>query len=153
MLWRTHTFFWTNSLKDPSLARLLVYKKLKTEFKMENYIDTVGFEHKRAIAKLRSSDHALEIEKGRHKETLRPERTCKLCNNGQVEDEEHFLLSCNIYNALRTKYNVGHFTVAHEFFNDANYITLGKYLIEAFTTRDEIIRAVGRREVGLQNAT
>ena len=145
--------YWINSLMDPSLARLLFYKKLKTEFKMENYVDTLGFEHRRAIAKLRSSDHALEIEKGRHKGTLRHKRTCKLCHNGQVEDEEHFLLYCNTYNALRTKYNLGHFTVAHEFFNDANYITLGKYLVEAFTTRDEIIRTVGRREVGIQSVT
>ena len=143
--------YWINSLMDPSLARLLFYKKLKTEFKMENYVDTLGFEHRRAIAKLRSSDHALEIEKGRHKGTLRHKRTCKLCHNGQVEDEEHFLLYCNTYNALRTKYNLGHFTVAHEFFNDANYITLGKFLVEAFTTRDEIIRTVGSREVGIQS--
>ena len=137
--------FWTNSLTDPNLSRLLFYKKIKTEFKMESYLDTVGFEHRRAIAKLRCSDHALEIEKGRHKGIPRTERTCTLCHNSQIEDEEHFLFLCNTYNSLRHKYNVEHFTVPQEFFNDTNYNILGKYLIEAFTTRHDIIRMVGGR--------
>ena len=97
--------FWTKSLTDPNLARLLFYKKIKTEFKMESYFETLRFENRRAIAKLKCSDHALEIEKGRHKEKPRHERICTLCHNGQIEDEEHFLFSCRIYNTLRVKYN------------------------------------------------
>ena len=61
--------FWTNSLMDPNLSRLLFYKKIKTGFKMESYLDTAGFQHRRAIAKLRCSDHPLEIEKGRQRYT------------------------------------------------------------------------------------
>ena len=111
---------------------------------MEKYIDTLDFKYRRAITKLKSSDHALEIEKGRHKGKLRSERICKACHNGQVEDEEHFLLSCNIYNDLRTKYNAGHFTLVNDFFNDVNYDTLGKYLVEAFTARDVTLRTETR---------
>ena len=140
-----YKFFWTNSLTNHTLARLHFYKKLKSEFKMENYIDTLDFKYRRAITKLKSSDHSLEIEKGRHKGILRSERICKFCHNGLVEDEEHFLLSCNIYNDLRTKYNVGHFTLANEFFNDVNYATLGKYLVEAFSARDETLKTETRR--------
>ena len=145
--------FWTNSLMDPTLARLIFYKNIKTEFKMESYFDTLGLEHRRAIAKLRCSDHTLEIEKGRHKGIPRLERKCTLCHNGQVEDEVHFLFLCNTYNALWAKYKVEHFTTAQEFFNDANYSTLEKYLIEAFAARDEISKTVGRRVVGALGGT
>ena len=143
--------FWTNSLTDPNLSRLIFYKKIKTGFKLENYLDTVGFKHRRAIAKFRCSDHSLEIEKGRHKGIPRHARTCTLCHNDQIEDEEHFLVLCNAYNFLKIKHNLHHFTVAQEFLNDTNYYTLGKYLIEAFATRDNIIRTIGVRgwEVGV----
>ena len=120
--------FWTNSLTDPNLSRLSFYKKIKREFEMENYIDTVVFEYRRLIAKLRCSDHALKIEKGRHKSIPKPERTCTLCHTGQVEDEEHFLFFCNTYNFLRIKYNLVHFTGTQEFFSGLNYNALGNYL-------------------------
>ena len=139
--------FWTNSLMDPTLARLLFYKNIKTEFKMENYFETLGFEHRRVIAKLKCSDHTLEIEKGRHKGIPRLERKCTLCHNDLVEDEMHFLFSCKAYNVLRAKYKIEHYTMAQELFNDANNNTLGKYLIEAFANRDEIIKTMGRRVV------
>ena len=60
----------------------------------------------------------------------------------------HFLFSCKTYNVIRAKYKLEHFTAAQELFNDANYSTLGKYLIEAFATRDEFSKTVGRRVVG-----
>ena len=145
--------FWTKSLTDPTLARLLFYKKIKTEFKMESYCETLGFGNRRAIAKLKCSDHALEIEKGRHKGKPRHERICTLCQNGQIEDEEHFLFSCKIYNALRGKYNFEHITDVQAFFNDLNYDTLGKYLIEAFTVRNEAISMTGRRGIGDQGSS
>ena len=31
---------------------------------MENYLETLGFDHRRVISKTKCSDHALEIEKG-----------------------------------------------------------------------------------------
>ena len=139
--------YWTNSLKDPNLTRLLFYKKIKTEFSMESYLNTTNFEYRRAIAKLRCSDHALEIEKGRHKGIPRPERTCTLCRNDQVEDEEHFLFICKTYNSLKMKYNLDDCVAAQEFLNETNHNTLGRYLKEAFTIRDDTIRAVGGKGI------
>ena len=135
--------YWTNSLNDPDLSRLLFYKKVKSEFKMESYVDTVGFYQRRAIAKLRCSDHALEIEKGRHKGITRTERMCTVCHNDLVEDEEHFLFNCSMYDSLKVKYRIEHSNVTQEFFNDIDYNTLGKYLIEAFSYRNDIIRTGG----------
>ena len=117
---------------------------------MESYLETLGFENRRVIAKIKCSDHALEIEKGRHKNKQRHERICTMCLNGQVEDEEHFLFSCKAYNALlRVKYSLQHLIEAQELFKDVNYGTLAKYLTEAFTIRDEAIRIVGRRGLGI----
>ena len=28
-------------------------------------------------------------------------RFCQICNNGEVEDEQHFLMRCDVYNDLR----------------------------------------------------
>ena len=137
--------WWKNSLNDPDLSRLLFYKKIKSEFGMENYLKIPGFQQRRHISKLRCSDHALEIEKGRHKKngntrTLRRERICTLCKTDQVEDEEHFLLKCDIYNSLKTKYKFEHLTEALGFFTGENLSTLGKYLCEAFKTREDRVK-------------
>jgi hypothetical protein len=42
------------------------------------------------ITKFRSSDHNLEIEKGRYKNIPCQQRLCNTCNN--IEDEDHFFL-------------------------------------------------------------
>ena len=80
----------------------LVYCKYKTEFEMELYQTQVtNTGHRRALTKLRLSDHKLEIENGRH---IRPKinrenRTCKLCSKpnkqAPIEGEVHFITRCN----------------------------------------------------------
>ena len=45
--------YWINSLSDPTLSRLAFYKKVKTEFGMESFLDKLNFEQRRAITKLR----------------------------------------------------------------------------------------------------
>ena len=94
------------------------------------------------ISKLRCSVHTLEIEKGRHKKggtgIPKNERICTICKNGQVEDEEHFLLNCQVYNSLKTKYKIETISDIKSFFSEENQNTLGKYLKEAFETREEI---------------
>ena len=66
-----------------TINKSLVYRKHKTEFKMESYLNQVtNTSHRTALTKLRLSDHRLKIESGRH---IRPKinrenRTCKLCS-------------------------------------------------------------------------
>ena len=48
--------------------------------------------------------HKLEIESGRFQNIPRENRLCKLCQQGVVESEFHFLLCCNQYHTLRDKY-------------------------------------------------
>ena len=139
--------WWKNALNDPDLSRLLFYKKMKSEFGMESYFKISGFQQRRHISKLRCSDHALEIEKGRHKKgntrTQAHERVCTICKNGHVEDEEHFLLKCGAYKSIRKMYKFENFKEASEFFNEENLSTLGKYIIEAFDMREKIMKSSG----------
>ena len=89
----------------------LVYRKDKTEFKMESYLTQVtNTSHRTALTKLRLSDHKLEIESGRLK-INRENRSCKLCSkpNKQalIEDEVHFITRCDNFlqiNNLRNKF-------------------------------------------------
>ena len=74
---------------------------MKKNYNIENYLKLDYFEHRKIIAKLRCSDHTLEIEKGRHRNMERSDRLCKQCNDGSIETEAHFLLGCRKYNTLK----------------------------------------------------
>ena len=49
----------------------------------------------------RTSSHVLEIERVRYTvpKTAMYDRLCRACY--QIEDEEHFLINCKIYDSLR----------------------------------------------------
>ena len=83
-------------------SKLILYKDLKRDLNMENYLLHENFEKRRLITKHRISDHNLPIEKGRHLEIPREKRLCQVCN--QIEDEHYFLFVCNTNLDLRNKY-------------------------------------------------
>ena len=132
--------YWKDSLSDPNLSRLSFYKRLKTEFKSEGYLDDLNFENRRKITKLICSDHALEIEKGRHNGINdRSKRICRMCHNS-VEDEMHFLFHCSEYDHIRTKHNLGQDVQSLLPTNQCN--NTAKYIIEALAYRDQVLRPV-----------
>ncbi len=49
------------------------------------------------LAQLRNGILPLQLEVGRWVNKGVEERLCLICNNGTVEDEEHFLFHCNFY--------------------------------------------------------
>ena len=60
--------------------------------------------HKRSlIAKLRCGILPLEIETGRWRSKPEHERLCKDCNNGEIENENHFLFRCTTYTEERQR--------------------------------------------------
>ena len=128
---------WTSKLSDPDLIRLKVYQVIKKEFEPSKHLDLPYFQ-RRIISKIRCSDHSLEIEKGRHRNAPRGERTCKTCMEGVIEDEEHFLMKCKTYQPLRIKYRMNTNSI-NEFINTENQENLAKYLISAFELRDDIV--------------
>ena len=68
------------------------------------YVDLCKFKADRStLAKIRVSAHVLSIERGRYLNIQKHNRLCLCCNNGEVEDELHFLIKCKIYNNVRNK--------------------------------------------------
>ena len=94
-------------------SKLFLYRKLKTEIKLEDYlIQQKVFKFRQNLTKLRTSDHCLNIETGRYKKIPREQRLCSSCN--EEEDEFHFLLICRKNKDLRygmfNKINGSHLT-------------------------------------------
>ena len=81
-------------------SKLRTYSLFKQEVRREPYLSSVKNVNDRiSMTKLRLSNHELMIEKGRHSNLAISERKCPFCH--LVEDEAHFLVTCNIYTILR----------------------------------------------------
>jgi hypothetical protein len=66
------------------------------------YVDNIILKSDRSnIAKLRICTHNLEIEKSRYFQINRTERFCNICNDLEIEDENHFLWQCEKYRKER----------------------------------------------------
>ena len=85
-------------------SKLRTYAVFKTEIGFEKYLTHIRNKKIRIqISQFRLSNHKLMIETGRHKKLQKEWRICPLCNNG-IEDEIHFLFTCQIYQPLREVY-------------------------------------------------
>ena len=129
------TDFWHRTLRDETSSRLQFYKTIKNELKFEEYLTIPTFEYRKAIAKIRCSNHPLEVEKGRYRNIPRDSRICKLCPAGEVETEEHFLTKCTFFDRYKSKYNLQNIGDAIAFINNPEHNQLGRYLFEAFEER------------------
>ena len=89
---------WSEAIRDVSHhPKLRTYSRFKTSFNQEPYLDSVKeLKYRNAIAKIRTSSHTLAIEKGRftHPKTPVNQRLCMYCDS--IEDEEHFLINCQL---------------------------------------------------------
>ncbi len=56
------------------------------------------------IAQLRLGILPIHIETGTFRGTQLDDRICQLCDTQEVEDENHFVCKCNLYNNLRKNY-------------------------------------------------
>ena len=83
-------------------SKLYLYKSLKQNLEMENYLNCKSFEKRSNITKMRISYHNLVIEKGRHLKIPREKRLCTSCNT--MEDEAHFILYCKKIAKLRDNF-------------------------------------------------
>ena len=93
---------WEN---DQNGNKLRVYRTYKTQFKTEDYVkNNMSRVQCKLLAKFRSCNFPLEIEKGRC--TRRPKtpvnvRICKSSGSQEEEDETHLLISCSFYDDIR----------------------------------------------------
>lgn len=87
---------WKILLDNHSDGKLSCYVTFKSHFGCEKYLNIIkNFDQRRHLTRLRLSAHQLSIEKGRYLGIPREDRVCTRCNSGEIEDEIHFLLSCN----------------------------------------------------------
>jgi hypothetical protein len=77
-------------------------RNIYDENERATYVDNIILKSDRSnIAKLRICAYNLEIEKGRYFQIDRTERFCKICNDLEIEDENHFLWQCKKYRKER----------------------------------------------------
>ena len=93
--------FWIDEINKNS--KLRTYCTIKGNFRYEDYLDTLQFNERRILAKLRLSSHSLKIETGWHTRPVTPveERKCNECSAGVTEDEYHVIMSCERYKDKR----------------------------------------------------
>lgn len=89
--------------------KLELYGRIKTELKMERYLEIEDVRGRSWMTALRGGTHPLRVETGRYRATSRRrrlerwERRCLICGNGEVEDELHFLLRCGEHEEARDR--------------------------------------------------
>ncbi len=67
-------------------------------YEVEPYVlSSMSRQSRSYLAQLRNVILSLQLEVGRWMNKAIEERLCLICNNGTVEDEEHFLFHCNFY--------------------------------------------------------
>ena len=84
------------------MAKLETYKQIKPAFGVEKYLTlNIDRYEKSLLSQLRYGILPLRIETGRFVNEKHHERLCTLCNSNLVEDTEHFLFHCKLYDSYR----------------------------------------------------
>ena len=146
----------TTGINNISGNKLRTYAKIKKEYKQEEYTSAnLSRDMMTGISQLRTSTHKLAIETGRYQRPVIPsnDRVCRMCNNGRVEDETHFIVQCMSYNEnwkrllqkLKIEISTG---LEEELFikimtttNEVKLKALGQYILECLRKRKEDLDA------------
>ena len=86
-----------------SSPKCITYRIFKEELRFENYLTALPYKYSKQIAKFRTSNHRLPIERQRYENIAREERKCDLCTLGFIGDEYHYILECPYFKSLRHK--------------------------------------------------
>ncbi len=84
-----------------------MYRHAKVNFEYAPYLGICNYKkYRHGLTRLRLSAHSLRIQTGKYGQNRIPrhERTCQYCTSGDIEDEYHFMIVCDRYTELRTKY-------------------------------------------------
>lgn len=129
--------------------KLRTYRTFKSVFGLEPYVSIcMNNKYRSVIAQLRSGILPLEVETGRWRGIELENRLCQLCSSGCVEDEAHFLFSCDFYTNERQRFaqqcceNFDNLTTSEKFvmlMQENNVLTFGKFLWQIYEKRKEKI--------------
>ena len=90
-----HQQQWQSELSHS--LKLRTYRTFKSKLEREPYLNLPR--HLRVqLSRLRSSAHSLRVETGRYTLPPRPLEECLCPSCNVIEDEQHFLIDCSIYN-------------------------------------------------------
>ncbi len=64
---------------------------------------TMAYKFHKCFSMLRCGTAPLRIETGRYERLPVEQRVCEVCDSDNMEDEMHFLISCNAFTQERTK--------------------------------------------------
>ena len=130
---------WKNKLENEDISRLKTYKVINNDFTLPKYLG-LPYQLRKVISRTRCSNHPLAIEKGRQKNPKIPreERLCKLCDEGTVEDENHFLLNCTTYTFFRNHHQMN-FQNISDMINMDDQRKLAQFLNSAFELRERLL--------------
>ena len=89
-------------IKSNTEGKLRIVRTFKQDYCMEGYLLLLlNLKHMSTIARFRMSSHTLAAGRHAKPKIAKEERKCRYCNLDDVEDEEHFLLKCPLYNEER----------------------------------------------------
>ncbi|MCG8034996.1 MAG: hypothetical protein JAZ03_22865 [Candidatus Thiodiazotropha taylori] len=80
------------------------YSIIKQAISLEKYLITVQRKYWQCLFKFRTENHKFPVETGRWNDIEYSERKCNLCNNHDVGDNFHYLLSCSYFSEERKTY-------------------------------------------------
>ena len=90
---------WSNKARNS--IKLRTYIKFKFDHSLEEYLFYIpNTRWIKALSRLKTSSHMLQIERGRHvkPQKIPPEqRTCQRCTLNSVDDEIHVLITCSYF--------------------------------------------------------
>ena len=131
--------------KDLAAKRKLSYYKkvINPTLEDQKYLSILTSSKKKInIAKIRTNSHELHSETGCWAVPKMPwtERICQICENRNIEDENHFLLECPAYNHIRSQFhNLCYNTDLPSLLQCQNYSELGRLLSKLFEHRNKIL--------------
>lgn len=84
-------------------SKCINYRIFKTNFVLEKYLIELSVKSYITLAKFRTTNNRLPIEKGRWDNIERNQRFCPLCNCNLIGDEFHYLFQCEFFKDSRQK--------------------------------------------------
>ena len=118
------------ALEVNSRSKLAFYRKIKHSVGIEGYVTAkwLSKSQRSAITNARAGTLPLEVEKGRWRNVPLPQRICKQCDLGEVEDLDHFVLKCPFNNNERNLYLDGELNVVNCVSNSNCVKALAKFI-------------------------
>ena len=93
---------WNDNVKTGNGNKLRFYRLFKQNYDSEKYLAVVkNFKLRRAFTRLRLSNHKPRVELGRYRKEPYDKRICLFCQHQVVENEQHFIKSCELCNDIR----------------------------------------------------